>query len=166
MDEQAGILKKIRENFRSFDDIWLLCQVVFLVTTLPVLFRLLSLPRLIKFFTPRNVKVYESLDIERLKHKLIKFTDYVLSRKYLMCKNTCLRRSLILYHFLRKFGINVTICFGVRYSDMQLARFPQKKLEGHAWLTHNGDMFLEKNEEVTKTYKKTYRYPDKIEQTV
>ncbi len=159
MDKKFGYLKKIRENFRSFEDIWLFCQVLILVTTLPIMLRVLSLPKLMKFFTPRSIKVYERLEIEKLKYKLIKFTDYVLSRKYLMCKNTCLRRSLVLYHFLCKFGIDVTLCIGVRYKEMQLASSSQKELEGHAWLVNNGDIFLEKNEEITKSYKITYCYP-------
>ncbi len=117
-----------------------------------------------KLFTPRDLKVYESFDIEELKYKIIKFTDYVLSRKYLRCKNTCLRRSLVLYYFLRKFGINVTICFGVRYTEMQPASHTQKKLDGHAWLLYNGEIFLERNAKVTKHFKMTYSLPERKEQ--
>ena len=164
MNRQAVDMKKIRENFGSFEDIWLFSQIFFLVTTLPVMLRLFSLPRLMKLFTPRVLKVYESSDIEELKYKVVKFTDYVLSRKYLKCKNTCLRRSLVLYYFLRKLGINVTICFGVRYGDKLPGREARKKLKGHAWLLHKGEIFLEKNIEETKTYKMTYSFPEIKEQ--
>ena len=152
-------MKKIRENFSSFEDVWFFTQIFFLVTLLPVMLKLFSLPRLMKMFTPRDLKVYESFDIEELKCKVIKFTDYVLSRKYVKGKNICLRRSLVLYYFLRKLGNNVTICFGVRYNEMQPLSSTQKKLEGHAWLLYHGEIFLERNAEATKTYKMTYSFP-------
>ncbi len=164
MNRQAVVMKKIRENFGSFEDIWLFSQIFFLVTTLPLILRLFSLPRLMELFTPRVLKVYESFDAEELKYKVVKFTDYVLSRKYLKCNNTCLRRSLVLYYFLRKSGINVHVCFGVRYNDVQPASQTQKKLKGHAWLLHKGEIFLEKNIEETKTYKLTYCFPERKDQ--
>ena len=154
------MVRKIMSNFKSFEEIWLFGQIIFLVTTLPVVLRLLSLPKFMKLFTPRNLKVYDSFDTEGLKYKVVKFTDYVLGRKYLICKNTCLRRSLVLYHFLRKFGIDVNICFGVRYNDKLPAGEAGKKLEGHAWLLYKEEVFLEKNVEETKTYKTTYCFPE------
>jgi hypothetical protein len=157
-------MKKIRENFSTVEDVWFFTQILFLVTILPLMLRLFSLPKLMKMFTPRDLKVYESFDIEELKCKVIKFTDYVLSRKYLRCKNTCLRRSLVLYYFLRKFGINVTMRFGVRYNEMQPASHTQKKLDGHAWLLYNREIFLERNAKVTKNFKMTYSFPERKEQ--
>ncbi len=160
MNRQTVVIKKIRENFGSLEDIWLFGQIFFLVTTLPVMLRLFSLPRLMELFTPRDSKDYESSEIEELKYKVIRFTDYILSRKYVKGKNTCLRRSLVLYHFLRKSGTNVHLCFGVRYNEMQPLSSAQRKLEGHAWLLYHGEIFLERNAETTKTYKMTYCFPE------
>lgn len=99
-----------------------------------------------------------------MKDKIVKFTDYILRHNLWTDKNTCLRRSLVLYHFLRKSGINVFVCFGVRYNERLSDREAKKKLEGHAWLLYHGDIFLERNAEVTETYTMTYCFPDKMEQ--
>ena len=45
-------------------------------------------------------------------------------------KATCLRRSLLVWWFLRGQGIQSRICFGVRKMDRQL--------EAHAWVEHQG----------------------------
>jgi hypothetical protein len=113
--------------------------------------------------TPRDLKVYQHLELENLKDKTVKFTDYILSRNSLASENTCLKRTLVLYHFLRKMGMDVHVCFGVKYDTLSDSK-AQKKLEGHAWLLYHGDIFLERNTEVTKTYKLTYCFPDKMEQ--
>jgi hypothetical protein len=48
----------------------------------------------------------------------------------------------------------------VRYKNERSHGTAEKKMEGHAWLLYKGDIFLEKNVEETKTYKKTYCYPE------
>jgi len=45
-------------------------------------------------------------------------------------KATCLRRSLLLWWFLRGVGIQSEICFGVRMNAQQL--------EAHAWVEYQG----------------------------
>jgi hypothetical protein len=221
-------IRKIRDNFSSFEDIWLFIRIFFLVTALPAMVRFLSLPKLMNVLTHRDSKVYQNLEIEKSKDtkefisktsflsfpllsspcrglvgnpsdllgivkndpgragmtsgqaamteietgcgftydlisKIVKFTDYILSRNFWIYRNTCLKRSLVLYHFLRGLGINVHICFGVRYNGMSPNKEAEKKLEGHAWLLYNGDIFLERNTESTKAYKMTYCFPDKME---
>ena len=165
MSSHAWILRKFRANFSSFKEIWLFIRIFFLVTVLPAMLRLLSFPMLMKVLTPRDLRAYKSSDPERSKDKIVKFTDYILSHNFWIYKSTCLKRSLILYHFLRKLGINLHVCFGVKYNGKLPDRKTQKKLEGHAWLFYNGNIFLEKNAEVTKTYKLTYFFPDIMEQT-
>ncbi len=118
-----------------------------------------------KVITPRDLKVYKNLDLEKSKDKVVKFTDYILSRNLWIYKTKCLKRSLVLYHFLRKLGINVHICFGVRYNEKLPNGEAKKKLEGHAWLLYKGDIFLEKNIEMAKNYKVTYCFPEGREQT-
>ena len=164
MSKETSILRKIRLNFGSFKDIWLFIRIFLLITLLPAMLRLLSFPRLMKVLTPRDLQAYKSSDPERSKDKTVKFTDYILNRNFWIYKSTCLKRSLILYHFLRKLGINLHVCFGVKYNGKSPDRKTQKKLEGHAWLFYNGNIFLERNAEVTKTYKLTYFFPDIMEQ--
>ncbi|GIW46955.1 MAG: hypothetical protein KatS3mg078_0832 [Deltaproteobacteria bacterium] len=155
-----GIIRKLNSNFNSVEEVILFFRIFLLITFLPLLTRFLSVPRLMKVITPRNLKVCKNLDEETRIEKLVKFTNYVLSFNFWIYKNTCLKRSLVLYHFLRRSGINVHICFGVRYKDRLPDTEKKKKLEGHAWLLYNGDIFLESNTEITKTYKVTYCFPE------
>ncbi len=157
------IVRRIKSNFGTFEGIKLFIQILSLITALPLLVKLLSLPRLMNVLTPGDLRQHKNQDIE----KVVKFTEYILSRNLWIYKTTCLKRSLILYHFLRKAGLNVYVCFGVRYKDEKLPdREAQKKLEGHAWLLYNGDIFLEGNTEIAKTYKVTYCFPERKEQIV
>lgn len=156
------MLKKFRANFRSFKELLLFTQIFFMIILLPVVLRVFSIPRLMSMLTPRDLKVYQHLELENLKDKTVKFTDYILSRNSLASENTCLKRTLVLYHFLRKMGMDVQVCFGVKYNTLSDSK-TQKRLEGHAWLLYHGDIFLERNTEVTKTYKLTYCFPDKME---
>jgi hypothetical protein len=154
------MVRKIRSNFNSLEEILLFIQVFLLVTILPFLIKLLTVQRLMKVLTPRDIDAYKNLNIEKSRDNIVKFTDYILSRNFWIYKSTCLKRSLVLYQLLRKSGIDVHVCFGVRYNDKLPAGEAGKKLEGHAWLLHKGEIFLEKNVEETKTYKMTYCFPE------
>ena len=107
----------------------------------------------------RSLKVCKNLDVEKAKYIVVKFTDYILGRNFWIYESTCLKRTLVLYHFLRKSGIGVHVCFGMRYKE-ELKTLDGKRLEGHAWLLYNGTVFLEKNTEIAKTYKITYCFPE------
>ncbi|MDL2121579.1 MAG: lasso peptide biosynthesis B2 protein [Deltaproteobacteria bacterium] len=163
MNSHAWILRKFRANFSSFEEIWLFIRIFLLIILLPAMLRLFSLPMLMKMLTPRDLRVCNDQDSES-RDKIVKFADYLLNRNFWIFRSTCLKRSLVLYHFLRKLGINLHVCFGVKYNGKLPDRKTQKKLEGHAWLFYNGNIFLERNAEVTKTYKLTYFFPDIMEQ--
>jgi hypothetical protein len=160
MSSQIDIIRKLRTNFASFEEIWLFSQIFLLATVLPIMLRLISLPKLMNVLTPQDLKLHEDLDLERSKDKIVKFADYVLNRNFWIYRNTCLKRSLVLYHFLRRFGINVHVCFGVRYNEKAPDEEEKTKLEGHAWLLYKGNIFLEKKVDITKTYRITYSFPD------
>ena len=159
MSSKTGILRKMKANFSSFKDIWLFIQIFLLATLLPVMLRLLSLSRLMRILTPADKTVPNHMDLEKRKDKIVKYTDYILGRHFWIYKSICLKRSLILYHFLRQLGIKVHICFGVKYNEALTDKEAKKKLEGHAWLLYKGDIFLEKNIEAAKTYQMTYCFP-------
>ena len=159
MNSRIGILRKIRANFSSFEEVWLFIQIFLLVAVLPLMLKLLSIPRLMKVLTPSKFKVYKNQESAKSKDKIVKFVDYILGRNLWIYKSTCLKRSLVLYHFLKRSGIRVHVCFGVRYKE-ELRTVDAKRLGGHAWLLYNGNVFLEKNTEIAKTYKMTYCFPD------
>lgn len=165
MTRNRNFVRKIRANFSSFEEVKLFIRISLLITILPFLVKLLSLPKLMEVLTPRDLKLCNDLSLEKTKDKIVKFTDYILGLNFWIYKTTCLKRSLVLYNFLRKFGINVHICFGVKYNQKLVDREPQlRKLEGHAWLLHNGNIFLERNVEMAKTYKVTYCFPERNDQ--
>lgn len=88
-------------------------------------------------FPPEPSTKHRAPDIERaaIAHS---FTGRLLHSRLFRAHRTCLRRSLLLAHLLRKSGVEVTVCFGVREGGAGL--------EGHSWLEREGGPFLEENE--------------------
>jgi hypothetical protein len=112
-----------------------------------------------KLLTPQPGKYKHNADSQDRKDTIVLYTSYILSRNIWVYRNTCLKRSLILYHFLRKQGTDVQICFGINYKkDIPLTE--RKEMEGHAWLLLNGDIYLEANPEIPKNYTTTYCFPE------
>ena len=163
MSSKGGVLRKFMTNFSCFEEIFLFIQILLLATILPAMLKLLSLPRLLKMLTPSDLKVCNNQNIERIRDNIVKYTDYIFARNFWIYKNTCLKRSLILYHFLRKLGIIVYVYFGVRYDEKFPDREAKKKLEAHSWLVYKGKAYLEKTTELTESYKVIYCFPDKME---
>jgi acylphosphatase len=150
---------RIRSNFDSLQDVWLFLQIFALATILPPLVKLMTVPRLMKILTPGESRLNSECDKNDIMDKIGKYTHFILSRDFWIYKDICLKRSLIIYHFLRKHGIHVTVCFGVKYKNKQSHAAKERKIEGHAWLLYNGSIFLEKNVKETEKYKMTYCYP-------
>jgi hypothetical protein len=112
-----------------------------------------------KTLTPGGKKFGINLAVDLLVEKIVKYTNYILGYNWLAYKNTCLTRSLVLYHFLRQYGIEVHICLGVKKGDSLKEADSEKILQGHAWLTYNGNIFLEKNSAGAHNFKMTYCFP-------
>ncbi len=152
------LIRKFRNNFQSLQDVRMFSHMFLLVSILPLMMKFFSIPGLMKVLTPKNKTKNRNSDLTRVQEKIVKFTDFILNRNIWIYSSTCLKRSLILYHFLRKAGIDVNLCFGVLYNG-SLNHDAIKKLEGHAWLVCKGDIILERNIEITKTYTVTYCFP-------
>ncbi len=111
-------------------DWWLLARIVALSSALPVMLRWVKLPTLLRVLSSRHdcaTAQPEQVD------KIVRFTWFVLSKNRLAGRNTCLKRSLLLYHFLGRAGLDVEIDFGVQRAG---------GLTGHSWLTRNGEVYL------------------------
>jgi hypothetical protein len=52
-----------------------------------------------------------------------------------LIRPTCITRGLVLYHFLRRAGLDVQLCFGAGY--------PQGQFEAHCWLVYEEKPFME-----------------------
>jgi hypothetical protein len=157
---QTSFLKRLRINFSSFGEIWLFIQIFCLIVILPLMLRFFSLPTLPKVLTPKKKRTYKKLYLGKSKDTIVKFTDYILSRDFWINRNTCLKRSLVLYYFLRRIGVNVRVCLGVRYYNSIKTGDVFRKLEGHAWLLYKGKPYLENQIANINTFKTTYCFPD------
>lgn len=153
------MVTKIRQNVNCWRDVLLFYRVLGLITILPILIKWHTLPRLMNRLTPLNIPTLKHSAADLTKAKIVKYTDFILSWGVGVWKRTCLKRSLVLYHFLRDIGMPVYICFGVRISASAGKPVAHGRLEGHAWLLHEGGIFLENDPDMTRRYKETYRFP-------
>lgn len=152
------IVKKIKNNFHSFKDVWLFMSIFFWATLLPVVIKFLSLPRTMHIIT--SSKTHKKIkNMNSTQEKVVRYTDYILNLNVWIWRTTCLKRSLLLYRFLNKIGMNVQVCFGVKYNKSLTSNKQNRNLDGHAWLLLNGGIFLERNIEIVGRYKMTYCFP-------
>lgn len=163
MSALAIYWRKGRANLQSFADVWLLANIAALALVLPVGLRGLSLPRLFLLLTPRPLqrKLSNAAQFAYI-NKLVKFTDYVLNRNFGPLRQNCLRRSLLLYVFLRRIGVDVDVCMGVTRASLTVDTSVANVLDGHAWLLRDDQPFLEPCEPLPDLYTVTYRYPDAL----
>jgi hypothetical protein len=153
------MIKKIKRNVNSWRDVLLFYRVLSLITVLPILVKWNTLPRLMNRLTPLNIHTLKHSATDLTSAKIVKYTDFILGWGVGVWKRTCLKRSLVLYHFFRDAGMPVFVCFGVRIPALAKKQAAHGRLEGHAWLLHEGGIFLENDPDMTRTYMETYRFP-------
>lgn len=152
-------LQKFSTHFHSVHDVVLFIRIFLLITVLPLLIKTFSIPQLMQALTPRMNMPRNRPGSPDIEERIVGYTEYILSRNFWIYKNTCLKRSLTLYHFFRSMGTEVQICFGVRKKDTPDATGRQD-IEGHAWLLNNGELFRERNAEA-QTFRTTYCFPER-----
>lgn len=67
----------------------------------------------------------------------------------------CLRRSLLRYHYLRRAGVPLVVCFGARLAAGEGARH----VAGHAWTTLDNQPYYEKDEN-WRNFVVMFRWPE------
>jgi hypothetical protein len=92
--------------------------------------------------------------------RLARYADAWLRR--LRLGNPCLRRTLVLFGRLRRTGLPVHFCLGVRTDKALSGADP---LEGHAWLELDEQPFLERSPLLPAGQVTTFRYPTAAGQT-
>ena len=114
-----------------------------LVASIEVLQRRKSLPELVAFYNSepsvpkRSISVRRIVDLSRMLLDRIYGTDY------------CMKQSLILFYFLRRWNYPVELYFGVKKKD--------GKLDGHAWVELWGHPLVERYDPHA-VYAVTYHY--------
>ena len=152
-------VEKIKNNFHSVKDIWLFISIFFWATVLPLILKYLPLSKAMEMITPSDTQRNAANNKKSAQEKIVRYTDYILSLNCWIYRSTCLKRSLLLYRFLSKVGINVQVCFGLKFNENLISKDTKENLDGHAWLLLDGEIFLERNIEMVRGYKITYRFP-------
>ena len=141
---------KIRQKLNQIKNprnLWLLLRIAALASILPLLLRWIKLPTLLELLESRKPAV--ALEKEHI-DRIVRFANFVASKKGFGGKGNCLKRSLLLYRFLGEASMRTEINFGIRRGG---------RLIGHSWLTYKGSPFLD-NEEATKDFEPIYSSRD------
>ena len=118
---------------RNPDELFLIIRITGFLTALPVLIRVKSIQDVVRIITPEKGRVTRSpLTLDRVIYLCGRLLRIFQRHRY---KYSCLKRSLLLYHFLRYYRVPVEINFGVKWGN--------EGLTGHSWLTLHNDLYLE-----------------------
>jgi hypothetical protein len=118
----------------------LVVRLVGFLATLPLLLKLFNVHRIVRIITPRRARKFgRHLDEERVANTCVRALNFLARFGY---PSTCLRRCLLLFHFLRAYGIDVFIHFGAKTSGGSLM--------GHSWLTLDGELYRDTQAKVSE----------------
>lgn len=128
----------------SVRDWWVLGEAFALVPIILIAQQRMSMPALMRFFDARAVRHPRPRDLDQV----VWIVDGVMRR--LLKRDYCMKRSLILFRLLRRWGHDVRVIFGVRKHAGDL--------KGHAWVEIEGTPFREKDDP-RERFHVTYAYP-------
>jgi Transglutaminase-like superfamily len=130
-----------------------LLEMLAFAAVMPILLKFYSLERFLGIITPSTKRQPDHIP-NTCTEMIIHLGIQLLKRNRLFLKNSCLKRSLLLYYFLRKHGIEVYVHFGVKKIDGYLA--------GHSWLTQDGNLLADKGR-YGEAFTSIISYPKHIE---
>ena len=117
-------------RIRSIPDAFLFIEVLFFAATVPFLMRL-RLSRLKALLEPR---IPWSGDGDRA-GKIVEYVELAIRVGRPLVRPGCLTRGVTRYYFLRRDGVDVSLCFG-------MGQF-KEEFVGHCWLLKDGVPFME-----------------------
>lgn len=132
-------------NRNSSSDLAVWTRVVCAAVLIWVVLPFVKFPRLLNWIESRQRHAaLPEAELQQWVDTVVK----VAQLRYFVIRSNCLKKSLLMYYFLLRFGVkNATIHIGVCKTNV--------KLEGHAWLTVDGNVFLD-TEEFVEKYKVIY----------
>ena len=148
-------------RFESLHDLVTFLAMATWIALLPLLQRSLSLPKLLALLTP--LASPKLADDPTEPFKLQRYVDWLLRTRIGVYHPNCLKRTLVLYRFLRKADYEVTFCLGVRKADASQGVNSTGSVSGHAWLTQDGEPFLEHDPGGIERFTLTFRYPEGVD---
>ena len=124
----------------TFRDVWWIIQILTMLAAYPLLNRIYTLPRLVRLYDAAARREGTASDQKRL----ITLLQGLLRRTWE--RDFCLPRSLIMFHFFRKWGVAARIHVGLTKIDGEAL--------GHAWVSVGGKPVAERNDpdEIYKTF--------------
>jgi hypothetical protein len=118
-----------------------LLEVCLFSMLVPFIVRLFSFEGALKIVEPRRRWRGRGLPAPE---EVAAIVDRTLGYRLLMRRQLCLRRSLVLYRFLKKLGLNVQVNFGV------VPPGRSRRLRAHSWVSLNGKPYLENSDVLTE----------------
>src|SRR5262245_2178836 len=137
--EWLGVLIRLRTP----SEFYLFLRISLFVLAVPSLLRL-KLSTVQSLLEPRNPR---STPDPVAAGKILMFVDRIIDIARPLVPRVCLARGTALYYFLKRVGLDVSLCFGLAKID---GRFV-----GHCWLQKDERPFLEKTDPLllfTPTY--------------
>ena len=119
---------------------------------LPILARILSLPRLLTFLDTQPIR-----EDDRDPARILSLVERVLARNIGPLQPGCYRRSLLGFRELRRSGFPARVFFGIRENG--------DALDGHAWIEVEG-LPLGETADPREAFRMVYTYPPESNQRV
>jgi hypothetical protein len=115
---------------RSISDVFLFFQVLFFAAAVPFLLRL-KLSRVEALLEPR----IPSRACRNRFEQIEEYVEMAIREGRPLVRPGCLTRGVTRYYFFRRYGMDVSLCFGVGQVDREFV--------GHCWLVKDGVPFME-----------------------
>ena len=140
-------------QLRSPDQWWLFLRVLTFAAAMPLLFnlRLSVLSRVLE----RRIRSARTPNTDPARtDQIIQCVEIARAVGRPVICPKCLTRAVTLYYFLRRAGMDLTLCFGAARKEGRLV-----EAAGHCWLIRNGEPFLEAHDPRTN-FVPIYWLPD------
>jgi hypothetical protein len=129
---------------RSIPDVFLFFQVLFFAAAVPFLLRL-KLSRVEALLEPR---IPLSADRDRVE-QIREYVEMAIRKGPPLVRPGCLTRGITRYYFFRRYGMDVSLCFGMGQV--------KEEFVGHCWLVKDGVPFMEARDP-RPLYAEMYRF--------
>jgi hypothetical protein len=138
----SAVRQLIYKNYQLPRDMGLLTGLFFLTFYYSILISFLPTPRIIGWFGKVMTDKHPASDQDRaVLQKAWRACNFFLNR-ILRTNKPCLRRTMVLYHWCRKHGVEAKLIVGF-YKE-------GREIKGHSWLLLDGAPFNEDLEELKK----------------
>ncbi|HXT37159.1 MAG TPA: lasso peptide biosynthesis B2 protein [Chloroflexota bacterium] len=141
--------RAVLDQVKSPRDAVLVARILTVAAAVPLLMRL-PLPRVSALLEPRRIPPHP---VPTQEDRTVRLVLALLSAGRPLVRRGCLTRGVTLYYFLRRAGVDVSLCFGMGTSTEKVDGF-----DGHCWLVKQGEPYLE-SRDPRSLYTAMYSFP-------